>query len=377
MSIINYLTAIRFAPGAAADLPQDLARLGIERPLWVTDRGIVAAGLLDRLLGIAGLDAGPFIFQETPSNPTEEATLAALLVYETNECDGIVAIGGGSSLDLAKAVALLATHRQPLTQYAAIEGGVARITAAVSPLIAIPTTAGTGSEVGRAALITLSDGRKVGLISPHLIPKLAICDPQLTLGLNPKLTAATGMDAITHCIETFLSPRFNPPADAIALDGLRRGMANIERATRHGHDLDARGEMMMAALQGGLTFQKGLGAVHGLSHALGSLRQPSMHHGMLNAILLPEVLRFNEPAVKKERWQALRAAASCPGDVSLDAHLAALVARLDLPARLSELGYDGSGTDEIIEKAMADHSTSTSPRGMSAESYRTILSKAQ
>lgn len=377
MSIINYLTTIRFAPGAVADLPQDLARLGIERPLWVTDRGIVVAGLLDRLLGIAGLDAGPFIFQETPSNPTEEATLAALLVYETNGCDGIVAIGGGSSLDLAKAVALLSTHHQPLTQYAAIEGGIARITAAVSPLIAIPTTAGTGSEVGRAALITLADGRKVGLISPHLIPKLAICDPQLTLGLNPKLTAATGIDAVTHCIETFLSPRFNPPADAIALDGLRRGMANIERATWHGHELDARGEMMMAALQGGLAFQKGLGAVHGLSHALGSLSQPSMHHGMLNAILLPDVLRFNEPAVKPERWQALRAAASCPDDVSLDAHLAALVARLDLPTRLSELGYDGSGANEIIEKAMADHSTSTNPRGMSAKSYRAILSKAQ
>ncbi len=162
-------------------------------------------------------------------------------------------------------------------------------------MIAIPTTAGTGSEVGRAALVTLADGRKVGLISPHLIPRRALCDPELTLGLPPFLTAATGLDALSHCVETFLSPRINPPAEAIALDGAGRLWRNIERAVADGSDKQARWEMMMGSLEGGLTFQKGLGAIHALSHALGALKEPSLHHGTLNAILLPPVLRFNAP----------------------------------------------------------------------------------
>ena len=199
------------------------------------------------------------MFLDVPSNPTEEAALSALEAYREQGCDGVVAIGGGSPIDLAKAVALLATHDQPLSTYAAIEGGVARIMPDVAPLIAIPTTAGTGSEVGRAALITMLDGRKLGVLSPHMIPKRAICDPELTLGLPPLLTAATGMDALSHCFETFLSPRYNPPADAIALDGAARIWRNLEAACRTGKDIEARSEMMMGALQGGLTFQKGSG----------------------------------------------------------------------------------------------------------------------
>lgn len=170
-------------------------------------------------------------FLDTPANPTESAVLAALAVFRAQGCDGLIAIGGGSAIDLAKGVALLADHPGPLAQYAAILGGVPKITAAVAPLIAIPTTVGTGSEVGRAALISLDDGRKLGFISPHLIPKRAICDPDLTLGLPAALTAATGMDAITHCIETYLSPRYNPPAEAIALDSLVRAIDAIERAS--------------------------------------------------------------------------------------------------------------------------------------------------
>lgn len=372
MSIITYLTTIRFEAGAISGLAAELARLGIARPLVVTDKGLMASGLVEKI--VAGLGEVA-IFDGTPSNPTEAAVLAALELYRQGGHDGIVAVGGGSSIDLAKGVALLATHSEPLVHYAAIEGGVERI-GQVAPLVAVPTTAGTGSEVGRAALITLADGRKVGLISPHLIPRLAVCDPELTLGLPPKLTAATGMDAITHCIETYLSPRYNPPADAIALDGLRRGIAHIETAVAEPGNLAARTEMLMSALQGGLTFQKGLGAVHGLSHALGSLSAVSMHHGMLNAILLPAVLRFNEPAVAPERWAALCEALSCPAGTHPADHVAALVERLGLPTALSHLGYTSTYDDEIVGKAMQDHSTATNPRALDAAAYRALLGEA-
>jgi alcohol dehydrogenase class IV len=233
------------------------------------------------------------VFAGTPPNPTEEAVREGVVAYSDGDCDGVIALGGGSPIDLAKGVALAATHEGPLEQYAAIHGGVSRITAKVAPVIAIPTTAGTGSEVGRGALLNLTNGSKLALISPYLIPKRAICDPELTLGLPPLLTAATGIDALTHCIETFLSPLINPPAEAIALDGAQRAWRSIQRAVTNGTDREARWEMMMAALEGGLTFQKGLGAVHSLSHAVGALRSPTLHHGMLNGVFLPHVLRFN------------------------------------------------------------------------------------
>ena len=194
---------------------------------------------------------------------------------------------------MPRASALITTHPEPFEQYAAILGGVPRIRPTVAPVVAIPTTAGTGAEVGRAALLTLADGRKLGFISPNLIPKRVVCDPELTLGLPSGLTAATGLDALSHCIETLLSPRFNPPAEAIALDGAGRIWRNLERAVELGSDLDARSEMMMAALEGGLAFQKGLGAVHSLSHALGGFSELKLHHGTLNAILMPAVVRFN------------------------------------------------------------------------------------
>ena len=186
----------------------------------MTDQGVRAAGLVDRVTAHFGGSIPFSVFDRTPSNPTEGAVREGVQAYRAFACDGLVAIGGGSPIDLAKAVALAATHDGPLLTYAAVEGGTPRITAAVAPVIAIPTTAGTGSEVGRGAIIILDDGRKLGLLSPHLVPKSAICDPELTLGLPPLLTAATGMDAISHCIETFLSSAFNPPADGIALDGL-------------------------------------------------------------------------------------------------------------------------------------------------------------
>ncbi len=215
-------------------------------------------------------------------------------------------MGGGSAIDCAKGVAIAATHDGPLTHYATIEGGSPRITDKAAPLIAVPTTSGTGSEVARGAIIIVDDHRKLGFHSWHLVPKAAICDPELTLGLPPKLTAATGMDAIAHCMETFMSPAVNPPADGIALDGLERGWANIERATRDGSDREARFNLMSASMEGAMAFQKGLGCVHSLSHSLGGV-DPRLHHGTLNAMFLPAVIRFNAQAESVKKEQSPRA----------------------------------------------------------------------
>jgi alcohol dehydrogenase class IV len=375
MSLITYLTAIRFASGAIAGLPDDLKELGIRAPLVVADEGLAKAGLVDRLKHAIPEHRDAPVFTGTPTNPTEGAVLEALALYREHACDGLVALGGGSPIDLAKGVALLASHEGPLERYAAILGGLPKITAAVAPVVAVPTTAGTGSEVGRAALITLEDGRKLGFISPHLIPRRAVCDPDLTLGLPPGLTAATGMDAVTHCVETFLSPRYNPPAEAIALDGLARAMAHLERAVRDGSDVEARREMMMAALQGGLTFQKGLGAVHALSHPLGGLKEVSLHHGTLNAVLLPHVLAFNEGSAAG-KYEALRRALGLEAGASLPDRFRALNERLGLPATLAGMGVPRDCLDAIARAATQDHSSATNPRPASEADYRAILEDA-
>jgi alcohol dehydrogenase class IV len=244
-----------------------------------------------------------------------------------------------------------------------------------APLAAVPTTAGTGSEVGRAALLTLDDGRKLGFIGPHIIPQVAICDPELTLGLPPYLTAATGMDALTHCIEVFLSPRVNPPADAIALDGAGRAMRNIERATAEGSDRDARWQMMMASLQGGMGFQKGLGAVHAMSHPLGGLAQPVLHHGTLNAVILPAVLRFNADYVD-DKYQRLAAAMGLAPESDLASTIEDLNRRLGLPASLREIGVSDDVIPGMVEGALADHSNATNPRPISTEDYQALFAAA-
>jgi alcohol dehydrogenase class IV len=369
MDIINYLTTIKFGAGALAALPAAMQELDIQRPLIVSDHGIASTGLLDRLKSALTMKVPMFL--DVPTNPTENAVKQALSLYCEGECDGVVAFGGGSPIDLAKGVALLATHDGDLEHYAAILGGVPRITSAVAPLIAIPTTAGTGSEVGRAALITLEDERKLGFISPHLIPKQAICDPELTLGLSPYLTAATGLDALSHCIETYLSPRYNPPAEAIAVDGFARIWKALPQAFADGTDLGARTKLMMGALQGGLTFQKGLGAVHALSHALGGLKSLKLHHGTLNAILMPPVLRWNAGAATA-KIKRLEREAGLDSTTLADA-LDGLNANFGLPSTLSELGVTRDMFNWICERALADHSHQTNPRALTAADYGAIL----
>lgn len=375
MSLINYLTQIHFAFDALSVLPDECARLGIRRPLIVTDPGVRQAGLVDRLIAAMNHSADILIFDQTPSNPTEQAVRAAATQFSKEKCDGIIAIGGGSSIDLGKGVSIAATHPGPLRTFAAIEQGMNKIESSVSPLIAIPTTAGTGSEVGRAAVVILDDGRKVGLISPHIIPKSAICDPELTIGLPARLTAGSGMDAIAHCMETFMSPTFNPPADAIALDGLRRGWAHVGRATFSPQDRDARLNMMSASLQGALAFQKGLGCVHSLSHSLGGI-DPRLHHGTLNAIFLPAVIEFNMAAdsVKSEKCLPRMAEAMRIGDPGkVPDAIREMNVNIGLPKGLSELGVARTSFTEIIDRALLDHCHRTNPRVASRENYREIL----
>jgi len=374
MATINYLTTIQFDFGAVKLLPAELERLGIRRPLLVTDKGVRAVGLLGRVIETLGASPA-VIYDGTPPNPTEDAVLAATEVFRESDCDGVVALGGGSAIDLGKAVALLATHPAPLQQYAAVEGGMARITAKVAPLVAIPTTAGTGSEVGRGSVIVMGSGRKLGLLSPHLLPKVAICDPELTLGLPPMLTAATGMDALAHCIETFIASAVNPPADAIALDGLRRGIGHLERATRDGSDREARSNMMIAAFEGALAFQKGLGAVHALSHPLGAVPGISLHHGTLNAVLLPAVLRFNRPAIGAKYDQLAEAMGLAPGADPAEA-IAALNVRLGLPAGLQAMGVSRDVLPGIAQAATMDHCHATNPRAAAAEDYLRMLEES-
>jgi 4-hydroxybutyrate dehydrogenase len=378
MAFINYITQIQIDFGAVKLLPQECERVGMHKPLVVTDAGVRAAGVLDKAL--AALGALPHaVFDQTPSNPTEAAVRAATALYKSERCDGLIAVGGGSSIDLAKGVAIAATHDGPLKTYATIEGGSPKISERVAPLIAVPTTAGTGSEVARGAIVIVDDGRKLGFHSWHIVPKAAICDPELTLGLPPLLTAATGMDAIAHCMETFMAPAINPPADGIGLDGLERGWSHIEAATRNGSDRHARWQMMSASMQGAMAFQKGLGCVHSLSHSLGGVN-PKLHHGTLNAMFLPAVVKFNasaESMVKDRRLARMAHAMGIGGCDAAGTEIAEAIrglnARLGLPSGLRAMGVTADLYERIIDGAMADHCHKTNPRIATRDDYRQML----
>ena len=378
MALIQYLTQIQFEFGAIQHLSAECARIGINRPLIVTDAGVRAAGILQKALDALG-DLEVAVFDQTPSNPTEAAVRAAVDVYRAQRCDGLVAVGGGSAIDCAEGVAIAATHEGPLKTYATIEGGSPKITDKVAPLVAVPTTSGTGSEVARGAIVIVDDHRKLGFHSWSLMPKAAICDPELTIGLPPRLTAATGMDAIAHCMETFMSAAFNPPADGIALDGLERAWGHIERATKDGQDREARLNLMSASMQGAMAFQKGLGCVHSLSHSLGGAN-PKLHHGTLNAMFLPAVVMFNASAESMVKDRRLQRMAHAMGLASVDSKgteiaeaIREMNKRLGLASGLAELGVTRDLFEKVIDGAMADHCHKTNPRIATREQYREML----
>ena len=377
MAFIYYVTQIQFEPGAIKLLRQECERVGISRPLIVTDPGVKAAGILQKALdALPGMTVA--VFDQTPSNPTEAAVRAAVDVFKAHNCDGLIAVGGGSAIDCAKGVAIAATHEGPLKIYATIEGGSPKITERVAPLIAVPTTSGTGSEVARGAIVIVDDHRKLGFHSWHIVPKTAICDPDLTLGLPPMLTAATGMDAIAHCMETFMSAAFNPPADGIGLDGLTRGWAHIERATKDGQDREARLNMMSASMQGAMAFQKGLGAVHSLSHSLGGVN-PRLHHGTLNAMFLPAVVTFNavaESVQKDRRMDRMAHAMGLTSGSDIPQAIRDMNARLCLATMSTGTLEERSQFDDIIKGAMADHCHKTNPRIATPEEYREMLEQS-
>lgn len=374
MPTLTYLTTTHFDFGAVSLLEKELKKLGVTRPLVVTDPGVRAAGLLDRILTAGGGLSEALVFDGTPGNPTEAATMAALAQYEAMGCDGVVCVGGGSPMDLGKAVALLAGSGGPLERFDPAKGGSKMITK-VAPMIAIPTTAGTGSEVSIGMVIILEDGRKATFASPRLIPPVAICDPELTLGLPALMTAATGMDAITHCIEAILAPVVNPPADGVGLDGLWRGWKHIRRAVADGSDREARWNMMMASTEGAMAFIKGLGATHAMSHSAGRLADLRLHHGTLNAVLLPAVLRFNH-GTSPEKYQRIAQAMDLKPGADIAEAVEQMNADLGLPASLGKMGVGEGHMDDLVRYAVIDLAGRSNPKPVTAEDYTRLFAEA-
>jgi len=373
MAQMNYLTQCTFDFGALAQLPKVLKAHGVARPFVVTDPGLKANGLLDQLL--TALGAAPAgVFTDTPANPTESASAKAAEAYRAADADAIIAFGGGSSMDLAKAMGLMVTHEGPFERLGASQRGMKFITK-IPPLIAVPTTAGTGSEVSPGAVVILDNGRKETFVSAFLVPVAAVCDPELTLGLPPGLTAATGMDAMTHCIEAVLTPVVHPPAEAIGLDGAERIATYIERAVKDGSDREARWHMMMGSFEGALAFAKGLGAVHGLSHALGRIHELKLHHGTLNAVILPHSLAMIGNAAEA-KFARLRRALGLAPDADLSQYITDLNARIGLPASLSAMGVKQEHGENAIDYAVSDLATLSNAVPFDAEKYRELFSRA-
>jgi alcohol dehydrogenase class IV len=377
MALITYLTRIQFDFGALKLLDAELQLLGLRRPLVITDKGVIAAGLWDKVKAQLPGNMPVAVYDGTPENPTEAAMRDALALYRSEGCDGIIAIGGGSPMDLAKAVGLMATHPgDSLQPYAMVEGGMAKITPKVAPIVAIPTTAGTGSEVSRGGVIIMDSGRKLAIGSPHLIPRLALIDPELTVGLPPHLTAGTGMDAIAHCMETFMAPSVNPPAEAIALDGLGKAWRHLERAVKDGSNREARWNLAMAAMEGAMCFQKGLGAVHALSHPSGAIKGLRLHHGTLNAVYMPAVIRFNAPAVGDKIARMAQVIGLPEREATAEGladAVSAMNARIGIPAGLKAMGVPESVFPEVAQGALGDHCHLTTPRQPTEAEYVVLM----
>ena len=374
----NYPTSVKFGVGRIRELPDICRSHGILRPLLVTDSGLASAPItiaaLDSLL-LAGLDAA--LFSDLKSNPIEANLLHGLDAYRGGAHDGVVAFGGGSGLDMGKLIAFMSGQSRPVWDFEDVGDWWTRADAdGIAPVIAVPTTAGTGSEVGRAGVIT--DERthtKRIIFHPKMMPKVVICDPALTVGMPAKITAGTGMDAFSHCLEAYCAPGFHPMADGIAVEGMRLVAGALRRAVRTPDDLDARADMMAAAAMGATAFQKGLGGMHALSHPVGAVYDT--HHGMTNATFMPYVLNFNREAID-ERITRLAAylGLANPGFDSFLAFVLELRKDIGVPHTLGELGVDDRQADLIAEMAIVDPSAAGNPRLLDLQGAAEIFSAA-
>lgn len=372
----SFPTRIAFGPGSVAQVGREAKVLGGTRALIVADAGVVSARLHEPVIrSLEGAGVVTSLFTDVDPNPVESNVYAGVSAFRAKQADLIVALGGGSPLDVAKLIRLKAfagVHELPLVEYDDATGGDRHITSRVPPMIAIPTTAGTGSEVGRSGVVTLeANHRKTVIFSPHLLPNVAVLDPELTVSMPPRVTAATGVDALTHCLEAYVSRGEHPLADAIALGGLRLVGRSLRQAVRSPGDLAARGDMMKAAMMGAVAFQKGLGACHSLAHPLSS--ECGLHHGLANALCLPAVVEFNAPAAGDRLADAASALGVEASATALAAALRALNADLGLPAGLREAGVRDEHLDRLADKAFEDACHGSNPRACTRDDLRALF----
>lgn len=376
----NYPAQIRTGVGRVKELPEVCRALGMRAPLLVTDPGVARLPMVGAALA-ACRDAGMHcaVFSEIKGNPTGKNVLDGVAAFRDGGHDGVIAFGGGSGLDAAKAVALMANQREGLSLWSLEDVGDNWQNAdgdAIAPIVAVPTTAGTGSEVGRASVITDEQAHVKRIIfHPGMVPATVILDPELTAGLPPTITAATGMDALSHCMEAWCSPNYHPMAEGIAVEGMRRVRDFLPAAFADGQDLEARQHMLVASMMGATAFQRGLGAMHALAHPLGALYDA--HHGTLNAVLMPYVLRANEcaigePMVRLGRYLDLRQ----PGTGAVIDWVLDLRERLGIPHTLAELDIDTAQADKVGQMAVADPSSGSNPIAFDAQQYRELFVKA-
>ena len=369
----SYPTAIKFGPGRIAELPQACADAGITRPMLITDRGLanmpITQATLD-ILDAAGL--GRAMFAEVDTNPSDINLAAGIEAYKAGGHDGVVAFGGGSGLDLAKMVAFMHGQTRPVWDFEDIGDWWTRANAdVIHPIVAVPTTAGTGSEVGRASVITNSQTHvKKIIFHPKVLPAVVICDPELTVGMPKFITAGTGLDAFAHCVEAFSSPHYHPMSQGIALEGMRLVIENLPRAYATPDDLDARMNMMSAAMMGATAFQKGLGAIHAMSHPVGALFDT--HHGTTNAVCMPPVLALNAPMIKDRFDQAAGYLGIEGGFDGFRGFDQRFNDGFDIPHKLTGLGASEERLDEMVAMALTDPSCGGNPITLTAENLRAL-----
>ena len=370
----SYPTAIRFGAGRISELADACGSAGITRPLLVTDKGLAALPITAQALEVLkSADMEPGLFSQVDPNPTDANLAAGIAAFKEGGHDGVVAFGGGSALDLGKLIAFMAGQTRPVWDFEDIGDWWTRADAdAIFPNVAVPTTAGTGSEVGRAGVLTNSaDHVKKVIFHPKVLPSVVIADPKLTVGMPKAITAGTGMDAFAHCLEAYCSPFYHPLSQGIAIEGMRLVKENLLRAYQDGTDLDARAHMMSAAAMGAIAFQKGLGAIHSLSHPIGALY--NTHHGTTNATVMPAVLRFNRPAIEDRLAQAAGYLGISGGFDGFYDWVLSLRSELSIPDQLSDLGVDDARFDQMAEMAVVDPTAGGNPVELTVDAARQLF----